>query len=915
MMPFLYKGHFVFLRSPRMTSTGINTSALLGLANGLLSILKKEHPTHIVFAMDPGGPTFRHEAYPPYKAQRQKMPEDLAASIPYAMELAEALRIPVVRVEGFEADDVMGTLAVKGAAAGFDVYMATPDKDAAQLVRPGVRLYRPSHAGEGAEIYDEQGVREHWSLSSPAQMIDFLALAGDASDNIPGIRGVGEKTAIDLLSRFGTVEGIIENAGSLKGKLSEKVANGADDARMSKFLTTIRTDVPIEPDWESFRMSGFDTEKLARVCAKFELSRFAKELGVTASAAAPALAAAGGADSGTDDAPAKPLATIADTPHDYRLVADEESAKELLAELSKADRIAFDTETAAWNGHDSTDAHNCKLVGFSFATAPGRAWYVTADMIDIFRPLFADPSKTFVGHNVKFDRSVLLRSGIGFASTPRDTMLEHYCLDAAARHGMDALSERYLGYRPIPITALIGERERGKEQLSMAALKPEEVRDYAAEDADVTLRLDDALRPIAGKISEEAAAKGMPRMLDDVEEPLVKILIDMEREGVKIDVEALREYGKALDRDILALLRDIHAYADPGFNPDSPKQLGALLFERLGLQGGKKTSSGQYSTDEKTLSKLIDAHPIVAKVLEYRACAKLKSTYVDKLPTLIDENSRVHTTYAQAFTETGRLSSSDPNLQNIPIRTERGKLIRKAFVSRDERHAIVSADYSQIELRLMAAFSKDEAMMTAFRNGEDIHRDTASRVYDIMPAFVTPEQRSKCKMVNFGIIYGISAFGLSQRLKVPRKEAADLIETYFKLYPKIKEYMESAIAAAREKGYAETVLGRRRTLRDINSRNATARAAAERDAINTPIQGSAADLIKVAMVKVDRAIKAKGLRSKMVLQIHDELVFDAPLDEVERLKEIVRREMTGALDFGVPLDVGIGVGPNWLEAH
>ena len=915
MMPFLYKGHFVFLRSPRMTSTGINTSALLGLANGLLSILKKEHPTHIVFAMDPGGPTFRHEAYPPYKAQRQKMPEDLAASIPYAMELAEALRIPVVRVEGFEADDVMGTLAVKGAAAGFDVYMATPDKDAAQLVRPGVRLYRPSHAGEGAEIYDEQGVREHWSLSSPAQMIDFLALAGDASDNIPGIRGVGEKTAIDLLSRFGTVEGIIENAGSLKGKLSEKVANGADDARMSKFLTTIRTDVPIEPDWESFRMSGFDTEKLARVCAKFELSRFAKELGVTASAAAPALAAAGGADSGTDDAPAKPLATIADTPHDYRLVADEESAKELLAELSKADRIAFDTETAAWNGHDSTDAHNCKLVGFSFATAPGRAWYVTADMIDIFRPLFADPSKTFVGHNVKFDRSVLLRSGIGFASTPRDTMLEHYCLDAAARHGMDALSERYLGYRPIPITALIGERERGKEQLSMAALKPEEVRDYAAEDADVTLRLDDALRPIAGKISEEAAAKGMPRMLDDVEEPLVKILIDMEREGVKIDVEALREYGKALDRDILALLRDIHAYADPGFNPDSPKQLGALLFERLGLQGGKKTSSGQYSTDEKTLSKLIDAHPIVAKVLEYRACAKLKSTYVDKLPTLIDENSRVHTTYAQAFTETGRLSSSDPNLQNIPIRTERGKLIRKAFVSRDERHAIVSADYSQIELRLMAAFSKDEAMMTAFRNGEDIHRDTASRVYDIMPAFVTSEQRSKCKMVNFGIIYGISAFGLSQRLKVPRKEAADLIETYFKLYPKIKEYMESAIAAAREKGYAETVLGRRRTLRDINSRNATARAAAERDAINTPIQGSAADLIKVAMVKVDRAIKAKGLRSKMVLQIHDELVFDAPLDEVERLKEIVRREMTGALDFGVPLDVGIGVGPNWLEAH
>ena len=901
LMPFLYRGHFVFLRNPRMTASGINTSALLGLANGLMSILKSEHPTHAVLAMDPGGPTFRHEAYPPYKAQREKMPEDLAASIPYAFELAEALKIPVVRVDGFEADDVMGTIADKGSAAGFDVYLATPDKDAAQLVKPGISLYRPARSGDEAEVYDVAKVCEHWHLRNPRQMIDYLALAGDASDNIPGIRGVGEKTAADLLSRFGDVEGIIANAQKLKGKLAEKVALGADDARMSKFLTTIRTDVPIEPNWDEYRLDGVDREKLAAVCAKFELNRLAKAL------------LSDGAQDAVDEAAVSAGAkvkTLAEFPHEYKLVSDEAGAKALLAELMKADRIAFDTETAAVEGHSSTEAHHCKLVGFSFATAPGKAWYVTADQVDVFRPLFADPSKVFVGHNVKFDRSVLHRYGIGFASVPRDTMLAHYCLDAAARHGMDAISEQYLGYRPIPIEALIGERVRGKEQLSMAALKPEEILDYAAEDADVTLRLDDVLRPMV-------AEAGAMASLADVEEPLVKILTDMEREGVRIDVAALKEYGKELDREILGLLQGILQYADPGLNVDSPKQLGELLFGKLGLNSGasKKTSTGNWSTDEKTLSKLIDAHPIIGKILEYRACTKLKSTYVDKLPTLIDENGRVHTTYSQAFTETGRLSSSDPNLQNIPIRTERGRMIRKAFVARDENHVIVSADYSQIELRLMAAFSKDAAMLEAFRNGEDIHRDTASRVYDVMPAFVTPEMRAKCKMVNFGIIYGISAFGLSQRLGVPRREAADLIETYFRLYPKVREYMDSAIAKARETGYATTVLGRRRTLRDINSRNATARQSAERDAINTPIQGSAADLIKVAMVKVDRALKAERLRTKMVLQIHDELVFDTPLDEVERVKDIVRREMTTALDFGVPLDVGIGVGPDWLSAH
>lgn len=895
LMPFLYKGHFVFLRNPRMTASGINTSALLGLANGLMAILKKEHPTHAVLAMDPGGPTFRHEAYAPYKAQREKMPEDLAASIPYAFELAEALKIPVVRVDGFEADDVMGTLAVKGAEAGFDVYMATPDKDAAQLVRPGVCLYRPAHAGDAAEIYDEAKVCEHWHLKSPAQMIDYLALAGDTADNIPGIRGVGEKTAAQLLADFESVEGILANIPKLKGKLAEKVFAGKDDATISKFLTTIRTDVPIEPNWDAYKLDGVDKEKLAAVCEKFELSRLAKEL-------------LDPADVPTARAPIGevPLQDISTTPHDYRYVSTEEEARALLAELMASERVAFDTETTAREpGMSATDVKTCKLIGLSFATAKGKAWYVDGALVDVFRPLFADETKTLIGHNVKFDRAVLLRHGIGFAGTPHDTMLAHYCLDAAARHGLKELSEQLLNYKMIRFEDVAGLPERGSKSEPTLVGKPiEKVVDYAAEDADVTLQLEDALRD-----------KAPLKSLAEIEEPLVKILIDMEREGVKIDVASLKAYGRELDREILALAQQIGDYAGPGFNPDSPKQLGALLFEKLGLEGGKKTSSGQFSTDEKTLSKLVDAHPIVPAILEYRACTKLKSTYVDKLPTLIDENGRVHTTYAQAFTETGRLSSSDPNLQNIPIRTERGKLIRKAFVARDENHVILSADYSQIELRLMAAFSGDKAMLEAFRNGEDIHRDTASRVYDVMPAFVTSEQRAKCKMVNFGIIYGISAFGLSQRLKVPRKEAADLIETYFKLYPKVKEFMSQAIETACEKGYAETVLGRRRTLRDINSRNATVRQSAERDAINTPIQGSAADLIKIAMVKVDKAIKAKNLRAKMVLQIHDELVFDVPLDEVEEMKKIVREEMTGAYDFGVPLEVGIGVGANWLEAH
>ena len=735
-------------------------------------------------------------------------------------------------------------------------------------------------------------------------MIDYLALAGDASDNIPGIKGVGEKTAADLLSKYGDVEGIIANQAKLKGKLAEKVFAGREDAKISKFLTTIRTDVPIDPDWNAYKLDGIDKEKLAAVCAKFELNKLAKEL-------------LGDTVGVIEKSEQSNNRTILDVPHDYRYVNTEAEAQELLKKLMAAPRVAFDTETTAREpGMSATDAKTCRLIGFSFATEKGRAWYVDAGLIDIFRPLFADPTKTLVGLNVKFDRAVLHRYGIGFASTPHDVMLAHYCIDAAARHGMDMLCEQYLGYRTIRFEEIAGEPERGKPEPTLFGKDIAKVTDYAAEDADVTLQLEDVIRPQAMALGRDAKGQTLGvTALEDVEEPLVKVLLEMEREGVRIDVEALKEYGRELDREILGYTQEILKYAEPGFNPDSPKQLGELLFGKLGLPGGKKTAKGQWATDEKTISKLSGEHPIIASILEYRTCAKLKSTYVDKLPTLIDENSRVHTTYAQSFTETGRLSSSDPNLQNIPIRTERGKLIRRAFVARDADHVLISADYSQIELRLMAAMSGDAAMLAAFRRGEDIHRDTASRVYDVMPAFVTPEQRSKCKMVNFGIIYGISAFGLSQRLKVPRKEAADLIDTYFRLYPRVKDFMEASIEKARKAGYAETVLGRRRTLRDINSRNATARQAAERDAINTPIQGSAADLIKIAMVRTDRALKAESLRAKMVLQIHDELVFDCPKSEAERVKEIVRREMTGAYDFGVPLEVGIGEGSNWLDAH
>ncbi|MDD4018320.1 MAG: DNA polymerase I [Kiritimatiellae bacterium] len=899
-MPLLYRGHFVFLKDPRMTSTGINTSALTTFANCVLQILNEHKPTHVALALDSTAPTFRHVAYPQYKAQRQKMPEDLAASIPMAIELAEALRLPILRVDGFEADDVMGTLAARAAAEGWITYLATPDKDVAQLVGPTTYLFRPGKANVPAEIYDVAAVCRHWGLSSPGQMIDYLGLAGDASDNIPGIMGVGEKTATALLAQYGTIENVLAHAAELKGKLAEKVAVGAASARQSRELATIRTDVPVPVELDALVRRDPDVDRLRAVCKKYELFAIGKRLLGDAFENADAVKAA--------DA----YKTLADVPHAYVCAKEEAQVQALIKALDAASEWAFDTETTGLGPrHD-------RLVGMSFAVAPGKAWYVPVPeereacraFLVRFAPLFADPFKVKIAHNAKFDLTILRQYGVELRGELHDSMLAHYVIDASDRHGMDHLAHQYLHYTPIPITALIGEKKKGVEQGNMGELAPEQVSDYAAEDADVTLQLDRLLR-------KEALDAGCLKALSGCEEPLIGVLLDMETEGVRINESVLRAYGRELDRELLDLEIKIRELGGGNFNPSSPKQLGEVLFDRLKLDpDAARTATGQYATGEDVLFKIQDRHPIIPMILEHRMCSKLKSTYVDKLPACIDPaTGRVHTNFAQALTETGRLSSSEPNLQNIPVRTERGQRIREAFVARDAEHVLLSADYSQIELRVMAALSKDEGMIEAFRRGADIHAETATRVYGVVPALVTPEMRSTCKMVNFGIIYGISAFGLGQRLNVPRKQAAELIETYFAQYPGVKAYMDRAIADARATGYAQTLLGRRRFLRDIDSRNGTSRQAAERNAINTPVQGSAADLIKLAMVRLHRELKQNRLKARMVLQIHDELLLDVPKGEVGAVRDLVKRAMTTVLDIGVPLEVSVGVGDTWLEAH
>jgi DNA polymerase-1 len=919
-MPLLYRSHFAFLRNPRMTNSGVNTSALFGFAATLVQVLEEQAPSHAVLVLDSTTPTFRHQEYPAYKAQRQKMPEDIGAAIPMAQELAAALRIPVLRVDGFEADDILGTLAAAAAAAGLEAMLVTPDKDAAQLVGPTTRLYRPGKAGATPEILDAEGVCRQWGLKSPRQMIDLLGLEGDASDNIPGVAGVGEKTALALLQQYGSLDNVLAHAAELKGKLAEKVAASRDDAILSRRLATIRTDVPLPVGLDELARRDPDRDALAAVLAKYELAQLSRRLlGAPAAGAVSAVVPEG-----------KTFRTIRDTPHDYVCARSEAQIGELLAALATAPEWAFDTETTG------TDPRNDRLVGLSFATAPGRAWYVPVPeeeagrrkLLARFAPLLADASKSKVAHNLKFDLTVLRRHGVAAAAPLHDTLLAHYVYDGADRHNLDHVTRLFLDYDKITTESLIG--PKGKDQKSMADLPPEAVSDYACEDADMTLQLHARLR-------QAVRAAGGLRALEESEEPLVPVLADMEEAGIRLDPAVLATYGKELEDELRTLERRIRASATDslggrpageadgelaldgdaaGFNLASPKQMGELLFDRLKLDpDAKRTASGQYATDEDTLQKLAGRHPIVDLILDHRACSKLKSTYVDKLPGCMGPDGRVRTTFHQHLTETGRLSSSDPNLQNIPIRTERGRRIRGAFVAADTRHVLLSADYSQIELRVMAALSGDPAMKAAFAAGADIHAETAARVYGVPRPQVTAEMRQRCKMVNFGIIYGISAFGLSQRLGIPRKQAAELIDAYFAQYPGVKAYMERTVEAARRDGFVRTLLGRRRFLRDIASRNATARQAAERTAINTPVQGSAADLVKLAMVRIHAELRAKKLGSRMVLQVHDELLFDVPRGEEQAVAEIVRRCMTEDMGLDVPLAVEVGSGATWLDAH
>ncbi len=904
LMPILYRGHFVFLNNPRRTASGIVTSSLSLFATTLEQMLRLFSPTHMAIALESEGPTFRHRLYPPYKAQREKMPEDIAAAIGQSMELAKAWGIRTVRAEGYEADDVLGTLAARAVDAGFtQVIIATPDKDLGQLAGPHVSILHP---GEQAALSAEE-ICAKWGIAKPEQMIDYLALAGDASDNIPGIPGVGAKTAVKLLAAYGTLDNLLEHAGELKGKTGESIRTHFDEARLSKRLVTIVRDAPVTETLDDLLLASMDVTKLVPVLAKYELRQVANRLGLAASSAQTQFGATAELLKDIEESPSQ-YKTLADIPHDYRLVETQEAREALAAELMKAPVVAFDTETVGLQPrHD-------RAVGCSFAIEGGRAWYVPLPESDEeqraalapFLPIFHAETIAKVGHHLRFDRAVLLRLGIELRGPLHDTLLEHYLVDATDRHDLDHVANVFLDYAPIPISTVLG-KEKGR---TMADVPPAAILDYAAEDADIAFRLHAVLMP---KIKE----MGLEHLLTDCEEPLAGVLLRMEEIGVRLDVTALRRFRNELEGEVVRQELAIRDYTGAGVNLASPKQLGEFLFGYLKLDPNvKRTTRGQFPTNEELLLKIRDRHPIIDLILDWRTCVKLKNTYVDRLPDHIDPvDGRIHTTFNQTFTDTGRLSSSNPNLQNIPVRSDRGQRIRAAFVARGPGWTLLSADYSQVELRLMAAMSGDARMIDAFKKGEDIHAQTASVVYGVPLSEVTPSQRSHCKMVNFGIIYGISAFGLASRLRIPRKEAQELIDAYFTQYPAVRAYMDKSIAEARERGYAQTLFGRRRAVPEIASRNVSTRTAAERVAINMPIQGSAADIIKFAMVRIDRELRAKGFRAQMTLQIHDELLFDVPEEELDAVRPLVKTAMENVIELAVPLSVSIGVGPDWLSAH
>lgn len=921
-MALIYRAYFALNKVPRLTSYGLNTGAIMGFTNTLLDVLKNQNPSHIAVVFDTAAPTNRHIEFEAYKANRQEMPEDLSKSIPYVFKLIEGFNIPLITKDGYEADDIIGTLAKEAEKEGFTVYCMTPDKDFGQLVSESIFIYKPARMGNGAEIQGVPEILEKWEITDVSQVIDILGLWGDAVDNIPGIPGIGEKTAKKLIQEFGSIEGIIANADKLKGKQKENVINYAEQGLISKKLATILLDVPVKLDEEQLQVQPPNKEILEPLFAELEFRTLGKRVfGEDFSVGDVASKATSGQmdlfasepmpiEDNTSAPFVSPNKTIKDTDHAYTLVESIEEIKELVAILSKQQKICFDTETTG------VDPLLADIVGLSFSFEKGKAYYVPTpsdrvlalNIVSQFKPVFENSAIQKIGQNIKYDILLLSRYDITVQGDLFDTMLAHYLIDPDTRHGMDILSETYLGYTPISITELIG--NKGKKQGNMRDVPLEQAKEYAAEDADITWQLYETFTPL---LSETATQE----LAEKVEFPLVYVLSEMEKNGVKINIDTLKVFSQSLETDISALEQRIYEKTGVQFNIASPKQLGEVLFDKLQLDPkAKKTKTGQYKTGEEVLLALANKSDIVQDILDFRQYQKLKSTYVDALPNLINpETGLIHTSYNQAVAATGRLSSTNPNLQNIPIRTEKGREVRKAFVPRSEDHIILSADYSQIELRIMAELSQDENMLEAFTLGHDIHKATAARVYGIPLEEVTSDQRRNAKAVNFGIIYGQSAFGLSQNLGISRKEAAEIIDQYFTQYKGIKNYMSKAVEAAKEKGYAETILKRRRYLRDINSANMTVRGFAERNAINAPIQGSAADMIKIAMIHIQKDIENQNLKGKMIMQVHDELVFDVPNNEVDTFKQIITERMTNAIELRVPIEVEIGEGSNWLAAH
>lgn len=909
----IYRSYYAFIKNPRYNSKGQNTSAIYGFTNTLIDLIAKENPDHIAVVFDPPYPTFRHEMYKEYKAQREATPEDIKLSIPIIKEIIKGFNIPVIEVAHYEADDTIGTLAKLAEKEGFTTYMMTPDKDYGQLVSDNIFMLKPARGGNDMEIITKEMICKKYKIKDPVQVIDILGLMGDSSDNVPGAPGIGEKTAMKLIEKYGSIENLYGHIDEITGKQKEKLEENKEQVMLSKELVTIKLDVPVTIDPKKLILEDPDEKKLTKLFEELEFKTIARRLFQKEIVSTPATGVMQGSLFGDNDIEktSSEFKDILNTTHDYHLIDTEEKRKKLIVELSQQKEFCFDTETTGLN------PHTAKIVGLAFAYESHKAFYIpfpnnmddAKSLFHEFKDILEDSNIRKIGQNIKYDISIIKQYEIEVKGEIFDTMIAHYLMKPDLRHNLNYLSEQYLGYKPISIEELIG--KKGAKQDSMLNVPVEKIKDYACEDADLTFQLKEIFEP-------ELEKTGLDNLSYTIEMPLIPVLAHMEQTGVKIDTNALNEFAKKLNKELIKIEEQIIEQSGVQFNISSPKQLGEVLFDKMKLDpNAKKTKSKQYSTSEETLQKLTDIHPIINNILEFRSLKKLLSTYIEALPKLINEKTgKIHTSYNQAIATTGRLSSKNPNLQNIPIREERGREIRKSFIPSDSNHLLLAADYSQIELRIMAHLSQDSNMIEAFKNNVDIHTSTAAKIFHVENIDeVTSDQRRKAKTANFGIIYGISAFGLSQRLNVPRTEAKQLIDEYFNGFPKVKEYMDKSISMAREKGYVETMMGRKNFLQDINSRNGIVRGNAERYAINAPIQGSAADIIKLAMIDIFKELQGQKLKSKMILQVHDELVFDVYKPELEEIKSIVKNKMESAVKLSIPLTVDIGTGENWLEAH